>query len=203
MRTYTLAAAAACGIVLFSAGAEAQTHGGQIQGFGGATFGTTASAPTYGGTIAFPLGEHVQVVAEGGRLTDIKASLLNTALDFGSVDVGMSAWYAEGGLRVLGSRRSTLRPYAEATAGVARLHPSVGLEGWFGALTNTGLAFLSETAPVVGGGAGVLIQSGPVAVDVGYRYKRIMGTGPLTSAFALGGDGFDVNQVRVGLGLRF
>jgi opacity protein-like surface antigen len=203
MRTITLAAAAACGMVLCAAGANAQTRGGQIQGFGGSTFGTTTSAPTFGASIAVPLGDHVQVVGEGGRLTDIKASLLDAALDFTPLDVGMSAWYAEGGLRLLGSRGSTIRPYAEATAGVARLQPSVGLDGWLGAVTNTGLAFLSETDPLVGAGAGVLVQSGPLAVDLGYRYKRIIGTGGLASGFALGSNGFNINQVRIGLGVRF
>ena len=203
MRKITFAAAAASGMLLCAATANAQIRGGQVQGFGGTTFGTTATAPTFGGSVAFPLGEHLQIVGEGGRLTDIKASLLDQALDFTPLDVGMSAWYAEGGVRVLGSSHSALRPYAEATAGVARLQPTVGLDGWVGALTNTGLAFLSETNPMVGGGAGVLVQAGPLAFDVGYRYKRIIGAGPIASAMSLGNDGYDVNQVRIGVGVRF
>lgn len=203
MRRLSLSIAAACGVLLLSAPATAQSLGGQFQGFGGTTFGTTAASPTFGASIAFPLGDHVQIVAEGGRLTDIKAPLLDTALDFTSVDVGMAAWYGEGGVRFMGSRHSSVRPYVEATAGVARLKPSVGLDGWLGAVTNTGLSFLGSSEPMVGAGAGVVLQGGPLTVDLGYRYKKIMAGSGLSSAFSLGSDGFDVNQVRVGLGFRF
>ena len=203
MRRISPATTAIAFIALFSSGAAAQTRGGHIEGFGGTTFGTSASAPTFGGSVAVPLGDHVQILGEAGRLTDIKASLLDTALDFTALDVGMSAWYAEGGVRFIGTRRSAVRPYVEATAGVARLKPSVGVDGLLGAITNTGLTFLAETEPLVGGGAGVLIQGGPVVVDLGYRYKRILAGNGLSTAFALGDDGFDVNQVRIGLGVRF
>ena len=202
MRRLTVAATAVFGVFLLSAPAYAQT-GGQLQGFGGTTFGTTASSPTFGASLAFPVGDHVQIIAEGGRLTDIKAPLLDTALDFSSVSVGMSAWYGEGGIRFIASRHSTVRPYVEATAGAARLKPSVGLDGWLGAVTNTGLSFLGSTEPMVGAGAGVLFQGGPVTVDLGYRYKKIMAGSALSTAFSLGNDGFDVNQVRLGLGFRF
>jgi hypothetical protein len=40
-------------------------------------------------------------------------------------------------------------------------------------------------------------------VDVGYRYKRILANGAVSSVYSLGNDGFDVNQVRVGVGVRF
>ena len=202
MQKMTLATVAVSAL-LASTSAQAQTLGGHIEGFGGTTFGTTASAPTFGGSIAVPLGDHLQLLGEGGRLNDIKASLLDTALDFTPLDVGMTAWYGEGGLRVIGSRRSTIRPYVEATAGVARLKPSVGLDGFAGAITNTGLAFLSQTEPIVGAGGGVIVQGGPLLVDLGYRYKKILAGDGLASAFSLGRDGFDVNQVRVGVGIRF
>ena len=202
MRKITLAIAAALPL-LFSMNAAAQTRGGHIDGFGGTTFGTSASAPTFGASVAVPLGDNVQILGEAGRLTDIKASLLDTALDFTDLEVGMSAWYAEGGLRFIGSRHSTIRPYVQATAGVARLQPSVGIDGWLGAATNTGLSFLAETEPLVGAGGGVIVHGGPLIVDLGYRYKKILSSGGLSSAFALGTGGFDVNQVRVGVGVRF
>jgi hypothetical protein len=202
MRKTTLSTGIVCALLL-STNAQAQTRGGQIEGFGGTTFGTSATAPTFGGSVAVPLGDNVQIVGEAGRLTDIKASLLDTALDFTSLDVGMSAWYGEGGIRFIGSRHATVRPYVEATAGVARLKPSVGVDGFLGALTNTGLAFLSRTEPLVGAGGGVIVQGGPLLVDVGYRYKKILASDGLASAFSLGSDGFDVNQVRVGVGIRF
>lgn len=202
MRKLTFATAVAT-VLLLASSAAAQTRGGHIEGFGGTTFGTSASAPTFGASVAVPLGDNLQILGEAGRLTDIKASLLDTALDFTDLDVGMSAWYAEGGLRFIGSRHSTIRPYVQATAGVARLKPSVGLDGWLGAVTNTGLSYLGQTEPLVGAGGGVIVQGGPLVVDLGYRYKRILSDGGLSSAFALGNDGFDVNQVRVGVGVRF
>ena len=202
MRKITFATAVAT-VLLLASSAAAQTRGGHIEGFGGTTFGTSASAPTFGASVAVPLGDNVQILGEAGRLTDIKASVLDTALDFTDLDVGMSAWYAEGGLRFIGSRHSTIRPYVQATAGVARLKPSVGVDGWLGAVTNTGLSFLGETEPLVGAGGGVIVQGGPLVVDLGYRYKKILSDGGLSSAFALGNDGFDVNQVRVGVGIRF
>jgi hypothetical protein len=198
-----LATSVASGLLLFSAGAGAQTLGASIGAFGGTTFGTTAAAPTFGASLAVPLGDHVQIIGEAGRLTDIKASLLDTALDFTPLDVGMSAWYGEGGVRLSTSRRAMVRPYVEATAGVARLKPSVGVDGWIGAVTNTGLAFLGTTEPMVGAGGGIVLQPGPLSVDIGYRYKRILADRGLASAFALGDDGFTVNQVRIGLGIRF
>lgn len=182
---------------------SAQSSGGIIQGFGGTTFGTSANAPTFGGTVAVPVGNHLQIIGEAGRMTDIKAALLDDLIDLTPADVGLSAWYAEGGLRIAGSRHATVRPYVEATAGVARVKPSVGIDGWWGALTNTGLNFLSSTEPLVGAGGGVILQGGPVSVDLGYRYKRILAGNGLTSVFALGDDGLNVNQVRVGLGFRF
>lgn len=200
MRIHLLAATLA--LVSFSTVAEAQSRGASIQGFGGSTFGTSASAPTFGANVTIPLGDNVQIVGEAGRLADIKASLLDNALDFTSFEVGMSAWYAEGGLR-LTTGRSSVRPYVEATAGVARLKPSVGADGWVGALTNTGLAFLGSTEPIVGAGGGVVLGAGALSVDVGYRFKRILASGPLSAAFSLGNDGYDVNEVRVGVGVRF
>lgn len=202
MRTF-IATATVCTVLALGSPAHAQTRGGAIQGFGGTTFGTTATAPTFGGSVAIPLGDNLQVVGEAGRLTDIKASPLDTVLDFTDFDIGMSAWYAEGGLRIIGSRHSAVRPYVEATAGVARLKPSVGVDGWLGAVTNTGLSFLGSTEPLVGAGGGVILQGGPLAVDLGYRYKRILASGGLSSAFSLGTDGYDVNQLRVGIGVRF
>jgi hypothetical protein len=202
MRT-SVVTAAVCAALSVVATANAQTVGGNFEGFGGTTFGTTTAAPTFGASVAVPLGDYLQIVGEGGRLSDIKAPLLDEVGEYSPLDIGMSAWYAEGGVRFLGSRHSPVRPYVEGTAGVARLRPSLGAEGLLGALTNVGLSYLDSTEPIVGIGTGVLLQYGPVDLDLGYRYKRILANGGLSSAFSLGGNGFDVNQVRVGLGLRF
>ena len=190
------------GVLLSASLAGAQTRGGQFEGFGGLTIGNTATAPTFGASIAVPLGDHLQLVGEAGRLSDIKSSLLDTAFDFTPVNVRMSAWYGEGGVRLIGSRHSAVRPYAEATAGAARLTPSIVDGGRFGSIANTALGFFGQTEPLLGLGAGVIVQGGPLVLDVGYRYKRILTSG-LSSAFALGDDAFEVNQARVGIGVRF
>ena len=202
MRT-TVATAAVCAALSLATTVSAQTRGGVFQGFGGSTFGTTANGPTFGAGVGVPVGDYLQLVGEAGRLDDLKAPALDDLLDLTPVDAGMSAWYAEGGLRFTGSRHSAVRPYVEATAGVARLRPSVGADGWVGALTNVGLSYFGSTEPLVGAGAGVMFQAGPLAFDLGYRYKRILADGAIASAFSLGNDGFDVNQVRVGVGVRF
>ncbi|HEY0876118.1 MAG TPA: hypothetical protein VGD94_21760 [Vicinamibacterales bacterium] len=190
-------------LIAMAAPAHAQTMGGQLTGFGGTTFGTTSTAPTFGGNLALPLGDNVQIVGEVGRLDDVTASLLAAALDAVPFGVGMSAWYGEGGIRIIGSRRSAIRPYAEVTGGVARLRPSTGLDGFAGAITDAGLAFLARNEPLVGAGTGVILQRGPFAVDLGYRYKRIFSRSAISTVFALGDDGFDVHQARVGVGFRF
>lgn len=189
-------------LIVVAAPAHAQV-GGQFTGFGGTTFGTTATGPTFGGNIAVPLGDNVQIVGEVGRLDDVTASLLASALDTVPFGVGMSAWYGEGGIRIIGSRRSAIRPYAEVTGGMARRRPSTDLDGLAGAITDVGLSFLSRNEPLVGAGTGVILQGGPFAVDLGYRYKRIFTNSAIGSVFSLGDDGFDVHQARVGVGFRF
>ncbi len=204
MRRLTLLVAAACGVLLFTADGVAQTRGSLVEGFGGMTFGTTtASAPTFGGSIALPLGDYLQVVGEAGRLSDVKASPLDLLTDLMPFDVRLSAWYGEGGIRVIGSRHSTVRPYAEATAGVARLNTGIDGGGRIGAIANAGLSFLGTTEPMFGGGGGVIVQGGPLTFDIGYRYKRISAGDGLATAFALGRDAIEINQVRMGLGFRF
>lgn len=203
MRRILVCAAAMSGVLVFSAHARAQTRGGQVEGFGGMTFGQTASAPTFGGSVAFPLADHVQLIGEAGRLDDVKASLLDVVTELTPFDVRLAAWYGEGGVRFIASPRSAVRPYAEATAGAARLVPRAGGAGSLTGVANTAFAFLSTTEPLFGAGAGVILQGGPVIVDAGYRYKRIGSGNALASALSLGGGPIEVNQVRVGVGFRF
>jgi opacity protein-like surface antigen len=189
------------------AAARAQDGNTSVQGFGGLTFGTssvlggTSTASTFGGSIAAGLTPNIQIVGEVGRLSDIKPPLLDL-LDFTPFDLRVSAWYGEAGVRFIASPHSAVRPYAEATAGMARL--STGLSGFGGrtdAVLDAGLSFLNRTEPLLGVGGGVVLQGGPVALDVGYRYKKIMATG-VASALNARND-YQVNQVRIGLGFRF
>ena len=82
--------AAVAAIVLFAlvapARAAAQGAGGQLQGFGGYTFGDVATARTFGGSIAMPLTSNIHIVGEAGQMDDLMPALLDTALDFTPVD---------------------------------------------------------------------------------------------------------------------
>jgi hypothetical protein len=186
--------------------AHAQSANTSVQGFGGLTFGSssfvgTSTATTFGGSIAAGLTPNIQIIGEAGRMSDIKPPVLDL-LSFTPVDLHVRAWYGEGGVRFIASPDARVRPYAEATAGVARLSASLsGFGGRTDAVLDTALAFLNRTEPMLGAGGGVVLQGGPVSVDIGYRYKKIMATG-VASAFN-GGSPYQVNQVRIGLGVRF
>jgi opacity protein-like surface antigen len=106
-------------------------------------------------------------------------------------------------VRFIASPHSAVRPYGEATAGFARLNAGIsGLGGRTDAIVDTALQFLNTTRPMLGVGTGVLIQGGPISVDLGYRYKKISAGNTLASVFNAGKD-FQINQVRVGVGFRF
>ena len=193
--------ALACALAL-PAIVSAQTHNSMAGGFGGLTFGTTASASTFGGSIAMGVTDNVQIVGEAGRLGDIKPSVLGSVLDFTPLDMQVSAFYGEGGVRFVASPRSAIRPYAEATAGVARPSTNVDGLGTTGPFVNTALRFFNRTEPLLGLGGGVMLQGGPVLVDLGYRYKKIL-SGNSLETLVNGGRDFQVSQLRVGIGVRF
>ena len=192
------ALAAAAFVVPSSVVAQERT---QIGGFGGFTFGNTTSATTFGGSLSAPLAANMQIVAEAGRMDDVMPSLIGTILDFTPVDVRLSAWYAEGGVRFLASR-AAVTPYVEATAGMARLHTGFTGAGRVDPFVNTALRFFDRTEPMLGAGGGVLLRGGPVSLDLGYRYKKILASDSLQSLMS-GGDGITVSQARVGIGVRF
>jgi hypothetical protein len=197
----------ALAVCALPATARAQSANTSVQGFGGFTFGTSSvlgspsMSPTFGGAVTADLTPHIQIVGEAGRMSDIKAPLLDL-LDFTPLDLRVSAWYGEGGVRFIAAPHSVVRPYVEATAGFARL--STGLSGFGGrtdAIIDTGLAFLNRTEPLLGAGGGVVLQGGPLALDFGYRYKKILATGVASAVNA--GNAYQVNEVRIGLGVRF
>jgi opacity protein-like surface antigen len=198
MRRLLVAAAIVVAAAAVPASARAQSS--QIQGFGGLTFGDTTSSSTFGGGIAVPLGDNIQVIAEGGRMRDVMPSLVGTLIDFTPIDFGVSAYYGEAGVRFIAPSSRAVRPYAEATAGFARLRGHFhGTPG--DSFVNTALGLVDSTEPLLGVGGGMIVQGGPVFVDLGYRYKKIYASNSLQS-FLTGGD-FSVNQVRFGVGVRF
>jgi hypothetical protein len=90
----------------------------------------------------------------------------------------------------------------EATAGFARL--SIDIDGFGGTayeIVETGLGYLNRAEPMFGAGGGIVFQGGPFALDVGYRYKKIMASG-LASTLN-GGSDYHVNDVRIGFGISF
>jgi opacity protein-like surface antigen len=186
--------------------AAAQSGNSSVQAFGGVTFGGSdfvdrSTGTNVGAAVQVGLTPNIQIIGEGGRMSDISSGLYDL-LDFTPVDLDVSAWYAQGGIRLIASPRATVRPYGEATAGVARLRTDVtGLNGVPGSVLDTALNFLDRTEPMFGLGAGVVMSAGPVAVDVGYRYKHIRTSG-LPSVLNAGNT-FGVNEVRVGIGVRF
>jgi opacity protein-like surface antigen len=149
-----------------------------------------------------PLSDNLQIIGEGGRMTDVMPSLLGTLVDLTPVDVRVSAWYGEAGLRFIASPGSAIRPYVETTVGFARLTTGFrGAGSTADAVVNTGLRFLEGTEPLLGAGGGVVVQGGPVFLDVGYRYKKIL-AGDSLQRFLTGGD-VNINQLRIGAGVRF
>jgi opacity protein-like surface antigen len=187
------------------AAAQAQPRS-EVQGFGGLTFGTstfgTAASSTFGGRVGIGLTDNLQLIGEGGRMADIKSPLFDL-LDFTDVGVRVSAYYGEAGVRFLTSSHSAVRPYGEATAGFAKLNAGIsGIGGTTGALINTGLNLIDRTQPMLGVGGGVLVQSGPISLDLGYRYKKISAGNSIAGALNAG-QAYNINQVRLGLGFRF
>jgi hypothetical protein len=194
--------AAAFAAFALAAPTVASAQSGQIQGFGGLTFGDVTRSSTLGGSIAIPLSDNLQIVGEGGRIADVMPSLVGTLVDFTPLDARVSAWYGEAGIRLIGSPHQAIRPYGEATAGMARLRTGFGGAGSRADdIVNSTLGIFSRTDPMLGAGAGVVVQGGPVFLDLGYRYKKILAGNSLQSLLT-GGD-VHINQVRVGVGVRF
>jgi opacity protein-like surface antigen len=180
--------------------ADANAQGGQIQGFGGMTLRGVSPSTTVGGSIAVSLTDNIQIVAEGGRIADLTTAPLAELIALTPFDARVSAYYGEAGVRVIGSRHRAARPYAEVTAGLARLH--TGVAGFNGSgLVNAALGFLDTTRPILGLGGGVVLQGGPFIMDLGYRYHQIR-TGSVVQT-ALTGGSLDSQEVRLGLGFRF
>jgi opacity protein-like surface antigen len=199
MRRHLLAAGLGALLVGLPAAASAQ---GQANAFGGLTFGDVTNSSTFGGSIGVPLSDNLQIIAEAGRMTDLMPGLVTTLLDVTPLDMKVSAWYGEAGVRVLGPSHRAVRPYAEATAGYAKLSAGFGgINATVDAIANTALDLFNRNEPMLGVGGGVLLQGGPLVVDLGYRYKKLY-VGDSLQGLLTGGD-VSVSQARVGVGFRF
>jgi opacity protein-like surface antigen len=187
---------------LASAPAWAQVSRGSVVGFGGLTINGATSQSLFGGGVGIDLTPNIQLVGEVGRISDVLPSTIDRLIALTPVDLRVSAFYGEGGVRFLTGARAPVRGYVETTAGFAHLATRFsGVEG-VDPFVNAGLAFFDRTSPMLGVGGGVQLQFGPVLLDAGYRYKRILGNGTLDRVLT-GGDNINVNQVRMGVGFRF
>ena len=189
-------------LIVLPAAAMAQDHQAQMQGFGGFTLRGSSPQPLFGASVAVPLTDNIHVLVEGGRFTDILSPTIATLLDLTPVDVRLAAYYGEAGIRIAGGSRHAVRPYAEGTVGYSHLYATFkGAGSSYDPYINTGLQLLGRNHPILGVGAGVMVQAGPVFLDLGYRHHRILKGNAIEAALS-GGD-LDVDQLRVGIGVRF
>ena len=183
--------------------ASAQEPRASVEGFGGLGMGSFTTPNTnFGGVITGSLTPNVQLIGEAGRLSNVLPTTTQMLFDLSPVAMSASAFYAEGGVR-LTRGSGGVRPYAEASGGIARLQPHItGLpSGLPGALANAGLAFLNSTAPIGTVGAGVQLNAGHFIADVGYRHHQVFSDSWM-QALALGGN-LGSNEVRFGIGVKF
>ena len=191
-------------VSLIPASAMAQDRSASVTGFGGMSLNSfSSSSIDFGANVGKELTPSVQVVGEFGRIGDMLPSLSAGLLSsFTPYDVQVSAFYGEGGLRLLAAPDSSVNPYVEATAGIARLTPHVSGFGSVAALAGAGVGLLRSTDPLLGFGLGVLLRGGPVVADVGYRYKQVVG-GDSFATLLGAGQNLRTHQLRVGVGVRF
>ena len=193
-------------VCLAPSAALAQERTASAVGFGGTSlnsFSTSASKVDFGFNVAKELTPNIQVVGEFGRVGNMLPSLTSSLLAFTPYDVSVSAFYGEGGVRLLAAPGSGVSPYMEATAGIARLSPHVsGFGSTPDAFIDLGLGFLRSTEPLLGVGGGFMLRGGPLVADVGYRYKQVAGGDSVVSLLGAG-QNLRAHQVRFGVGVRF
>ena len=196
-----------CGVLVFiclASPAAAQPHN-SVQGFGGMRLGGfTPTDASFGAVVTSELTPSIQVVGEGGRIGNILSPTIDLALGLIPGDLGFktTAWYGQGGVRISTSG-SGVRPYLETQAGIARLQTRVSGLGSPAAqaMTNAALQFLDGTSPIATIGGGLTFSAGSFVTDVGYRYRRIFSDSWVNALST--GTGLDMNEVRIGVGVRF
>ena len=206
MRYSIATAVAVIGILISPARSSAQTS---LDAFGAlpidhiASLGDSGMPIDFGGRVSLGAGSAVQVFGEFGRLGNIMPPLVETGLAFTRLDLTASAFYGEGGVRLLAAPHSAVTPYVEGTAGVAHLRfGATGFGSTTDSIVRAALNLVDTRDPLVGFGGGVLMQGGPLRFDVGYRYKRILANSAVTSILDVG-QGLQSHQIRFGAGVRF
>ena len=207
MRSRRTALSFLLALSLAPAAADAQDRTASAVAFGGASLNSFSTSPSkidFGVNVGKELTPNIQAIGEFGRIGEMLPSFSAGLLSaFTPYDVGVSAFYGEGGVRLLAAPDSGVNPYVEATAGIARMTPHVsGFGSSADAVTSLGLNFLRTTDPILGVGGGLLLRGGPVVADIGYRYKQVVGNDSLASFLAVG-QNLRTHQVRFGIGVRF
>src|SRR5262245_57797303 len=82
----------------------------------------------FGGRVSFDAVPAVQLFGEFGRLANVMPPLVDTGLAFTRLNLTASAFYGEGGVRLVAAPHSAVTPYVEGTAGVA--HMRFGASGF-------------------------------------------------------------------------
>lgn len=204
MRTLFVSAIVSIALLHASPSAADEPRG-SVQGFGGLSLGTQSATvdTSFGGMVIASLTPNIQALGEAGRIGNVLPSTTSALLGFSPVGFGLSAWYAEGGVRFTTSPGSGVRPYVETAAGIARLRTQIDGLGSMpgGVLALAGLRFLDRTDPLASVGGGVTLEAGHFVADFGYRYRRVFSSSWM-DALALG-DSLHSNELRVGIGVRF
>ena len=207
MRLLTAAVAAVVGAVMVPALASAQTS---IDGFGSVRMDNLSSLTDsgfpvdFGGRVSLDVVPAIQVFGEFGRLGNVMPPLLDSGLAFTRLGLTASAFYGEGGVRLVAAPHSAVTPYVEGTAGVAHLRfGAAGLGSTSDALIRAALDLVDTRDPMFGAGGGILLQGGPLRFDLGYRYKYIQANSALSSILSVGGQKMQSHQIRFGVGVRF
>jgi len=173
--------------------------------FGGVTLnGFENHRPSLGGTITFELTPGIQAIGEIGNIGNVLPLLPDAVFSATQSGLRASAFYGEGGVRFVSPRRTQhVTPYAEATAGIARLSvTNTYFNAYENAAASLGLAYAGRTAPMAGLGAGVLVRTGPVVIDFGYRYKQLFPNETVQAVLGFG-EPLRTHQLRIGIGFRF
>ena len=206
MRSIFAAAVAVAGLAVLPSSAHAQVS---LDGFGSlpinelSSLGDSGFPLDFGGRVSFNLAPGIQASGEFGRLGNVLPSVVALPLSFVPGDLRASAFYGEGGIRAFASPHSAVSPYVEGSVGIAHLQFDIGgLGSTANAIARTALNLVDSRDPIVGAGGGVILRSGPIHVDVGYRYKRILTNSVLSSVLSAGQQ-LDTHQMRFGVGVSF
>ena len=173
---------------------------GFVRGLGGVSFAGETSA-IYGGGGGFRVGRNLTITGEVGRIQNVipqdfvdQLALAEDLIEgeFGlpiTLEASIPALYFIGGIRADIPTSGRLKPFVEASAGVARLNLNVHAE-FSGIDVSDELndvledEELSEFMLAIGGGVTMQV-SGSCWIDAGYRYHRINTDDPVSNTSAV------------------